>query len=305
MVNIKPTINIYDDEGNLTKAYDKAINKMINQTFDIDLEQFDFDEVAKGKCKEFDDLVTKLCAKSGLGSADIYSMLLERFIAEYDMDYDVNHVYGLDELEELKKTTKRSLKESHGFDEKIVTVNYHDYLLQGGDFSTNRYKVSIIPDYNIFEDGIACECFVDCYDYGDKASLPYRNKIGVHYKVWITPSGKTKGKLVLDEEELMDKEDFDYIDDSVFIMICEWIDNRYGKELFESKKTTKRSLKESNYDLINDDLLAMCKGSTKQLIYAIDDYQSNYSDKSLKELKRRIEEVEDLCNKILYQINKR
>ena len=172
MVNIKPTINIYDDEGNLTKAYDKAINKMIDQTYDIDLEQFDFDEVAKGKCKEFDDLVTKLCAKSGLGSADIYSMLLERFIAEYDMDYDVNHVYGLDELEELKKTTKRSLKES-------------------------------------------------------------------------------------------------------------------------------------NYDLINDDLLAMCKGSTKQLIYAIDDYQSNYSDKSLKELKRRIEEVEDLCNKILYQINKR
>ena len=71
------------------------------------------------------------------------------------------------------------------------------------------------------------------------------------------------------------------------------------------KGTTKRSLKESNYDLINDDLLAMCKGSTKQLIYAMDDYQSNYSDKSLKELKRRIEEVEDLCNKILYQINKR
>ena len=203
------------------------------------------------------------------------------------------------------KSDIKSLKESHGFDEKIVTVNHHDYLLQGGDFSTNRYKVSIIPDYNIFEDGIACECFVDCYDYGDKASLPYRNKIGVHYKVWITPSGKTKGKLVLDEEELMDKEDFDYIDDSVFVMICEWIDNRYGKELFESKKTTKRSLKESNYDLINDDLLAMCKGSTKQLIYAIDDYQSNYSDKSLKELKRRIEEVEDLCNKILYQINKR
>lgn len=172
MVNIKPTIEIYDSEGNLSKTYDKAINKMIDQTFDIDLEQFDFDEVAKGKCKEFDDLVTKLCAKSGLGSANIYSMLLERFIAEYDMDYDVNYVYGLDELE-------------------------------------------------------------------------------------------------------------------------------------ESKKTTKRNLKESNYDLINDDLLAMCKGSTKQLIYAIDDYQSNYSDRSLKELKRRIEEVEDFCNKILYQINKR
>lgn len=164
MVNIKPTIEIYDSEGNLSKTYDKAINKMIDQTFDIDLEQFDFDEVAKGKCKEFDDLVTKLCAKSGLGSANIYSMLLERFIAEYDMDYDVNYVYGLDELE-------------------------------------------------------------------------------------------------------------------------------------ESKKSAKRSLKESNYDLINDDLLAMCKGSTKQLIYAMDDYQSNYSDRSLKELKRRIEEVEDFCIK--------
>ena len=48
----------------------------------------------------------------------------------------------------------------------------------------------------------------------------------------------------------------------------------------------------------------MCKGSTKQLIYAMDDYQSNYSDRNLKELKRRIEEVKDLCDKILYQINK-
>ena len=115
MVNIKPTINVYDtysERPKLSKEYNKAISKMIDQTYDIDLEQFDFDEVAKGKCKEFDDLVTKLCAKSGLGSADIYSMLLERFIAEYDMDYDVNYVYGLDELEESKKTTKRSLKES-------------------------------------------------------------------------------------------------------------------------------------------------------------------------------------------------
>lgn len=115
MVNIKPTINVYDaysERPKLSKEYNRAISKMIDQTYDIDLEQFDFDEVAKGKCKEFDDLVTKLCAKSGLGSADIYSMLLERFIAEYDMDYDVNYVYGLDELEESKKTTKRSLKES-------------------------------------------------------------------------------------------------------------------------------------------------------------------------------------------------
>ena len=168
MVNIKPTIEIYDSESNLSKAYNKAINKMIDQTFDIDLEQFDFDEVAKGKCEEFDDLVTKLCAKSGLGSDDIYSMFIDRFEAEYDLY--LFDVYGLNELE-------------------------------------------------------------------------------------------------------------------------------------ESKKTTKRSLKEFNYDLINNDLLAMCKGSTKQLIYAIDDYQSNHGDKSLKELKRRLEEVEDLCDKILYQVN--
>ncbi len=174
MVNIKPTIEIYDSEGDLTRAYSKAFDKMNDVTMDVDLSQFDFDEVYKGKCKEFDDLVTKLCKQSGLDSDTIYALLLTRFTDEdeYLMDYDVMYTYGLDELE-------------------------------------------------------------------------------------------------------------------------------------ESKKTTKRNLKESNYDLINDDLLAMCKGSTKQLIYAIDDYQSNYSDRSLKELKRRIEEVEDFCNKILYQINKR
>lgn len=95
MVNIEPTIEVYDDEGNLTKTYDKAINKMIDRTYDIDLEQFDFDEVSKGKCKEFDDLVTKLCKESGLGSADIYVMLLDRFEAEYDM-YLLD-VYGLED----------------------------------------------------------------------------------------------------------------------------------------------------------------------------------------------------------------
>ena len=83
--------------------------------------------------------------------------------------------------------------------------------------------------------------------------------------------------------------------------------SKINKELkfTESLEESNKSLKESNYDLINDDLLAMCKGSTKQLIYAMDDYQSNYSDRSLKELKRRIEEVKDFCDKILYQINKR
>lgn len=95
MVNIEPTIEVYDDEGNLTKTYDKAINKMIDRTYDIDLEQFNFDEVSKDKCKEFDDLVTKLCKESGLGSADIYVMLLDRFEAEYDM-YLLD-VYGLED----------------------------------------------------------------------------------------------------------------------------------------------------------------------------------------------------------------
>ena len=181
------------------------------------------------------------------------------------------------------------------FDEKTITVNHHDYLLSGYDYS-DYYQVDIIPDYYMFEDGMACIAGALCYDMGDT--------IDVHYLVSITPKGKNKSKVVLDERETIDKEDFDYANDSVLVMICEWIDNRYGKELFELKKVTKRSLKESDYDLINDDLLAMCKGSTKQLIYAMDDYQSNYSDRNLKELKRRIEEVKDLCDKILYQINK-
>ena len=90
-----------------------------------------------------------------------------------------------------------------------------------------------------------------------------------------------------------------YIDESTASKINK------GLKFTESLEESNRSLKESNYDLINDDLLAMCKGSTKQLIYAMDDYQSSYSDKSLKELKRRIEEVKDFCDKILYQINKR
>ena len=99
MVNIEPTIKIYDDEGDLTKAYDKAISKMIDHIYDYDFEQFNFDEVYKGKCKEFDDLVTKLCKQSGLGSDTINYMLLEIFVDEYDMDYDVFYTYGLDEEE--------------------------------------------------------------------------------------------------------------------------------------------------------------------------------------------------------------
>ena len=101
MVNIKPTIEIYDNEGDLTKAYNKAFNKMNDVTMDVDLSQFDFDEVYKGKCKEFDDLVTKLCKQSGLGSSTIYALFLTRFTDEdeYLMDYDVMYTYGLDEEE--------------------------------------------------------------------------------------------------------------------------------------------------------------------------------------------------------------
>ena len=124
------------------------------------------------------------------------------------------------------------------FDEKTITVNHHDYLLSGYDYS-DYYQVDIIPDYYMFEDGMACNAGATCYDMGDT--------IDIHYIVSITPKGKNKSKVVLDEYEIINKEDFGYVNDSVFVMICEWIDNRYGKELFESKKTTKRSLKESLY----------------------------------------------------------
>ena len=280
MVNIKPTINVYDaysERPKLSKEYNKAISKMIDQTFDIDLEQFDFDEVAKGKCKEFDDLVTKLCAKSGLGSADIYSMLLERFIAEYDMDYDVNYVYGLDELEESKKIMKKNLKESNLIekvatklkDEKIINGTIDTF--RGADWFAISGKVSTIKviymrgelSIELYQDGKFCDGELE------KASSLSDDDFSVNYVI-------------------------DFIKN--FLKVTNFNKNEFY---------IKESLKESNYDLINDDLLAMCKGSTKQLIYAMDDYQSNYSDKSLKELKRRIEEVKDFCDKILYQINKR
>ena len=56
MITIEPTIKIYDDEGNLSRAYDKAVDKMIDKTYDIDLEQFDFDEVARDIMKEINNL---------------------------------------------------------------------------------------------------------------------------------------------------------------------------------------------------------------------------------------------------------
>lgn len=123
MITIEPTIKIYDDEGNLSKAYDKAVDKMIDKTYDIDLEQFDFDEVANGKSKELDNLVVKLCKESGLGSKDIYTMLLDRFEAEYDVPVDFVVYLGKDwedDFEESKKSARKSLKE--------VAYSYNDYM---------------------------------------------------------------------------------------------------------------------------------------------------------------------------------
>lgn len=72
----------------------------------------------------------------------------------------------------------------------------------------------------------------------------------------------------------------------------------------ESKRSATKSLKESNYDLINEDLLAMLRGSCKQLEQSIYSYIGSYSDRSLKELSRKLDEVLDLGEKVLYQINK-
>lgn len=135
MITIEPIIKIYDDEGNLSRAYDKAVDKMIDKTYDIDLEQFDFDEVAKGKSKELDNLVAKLCKESGLGSKDIYTMLLDRFEAEYDVLVDFV-VYLGDDWEESKKSTRKSLKESDRFDDlkrDIETLLLDDKVLKSLD----------------------------------------------------------------------------------------------------------------------------------------------------------------------------
>lgn len=124
MITIEPTIKIYDDEGNLSRAYDKAVDKMIDKTYDIDLEQFDFDEVANGKSKELDNLVVKLCKESGLGSKDIYTMLLDRFEAEYDVPVDFVVYLGKDwedDFKESKKSARKSIKESSDMVERITS----------------------------------------------------------------------------------------------------------------------------------------------------------------------------------------
>lgn len=130
-VNIKPTIQIYDSEGNTTKLYNNAIKKMIDTTYDVDLEQFDFDEVANGNCKELDKLVMNLCKKSGLGSKDIYSMLWNRFQDEYDVEFNFD-IYSEDEndLFESKKSTKKILKESLAINHESNIEHYADVLMK-------------------------------------------------------------------------------------------------------------------------------------------------------------------------------
>ena len=176
------------------------------------------------------------------------------------------------------------------FDEKAITINHHNYLLSGYDVS-DYYQVDIIPDYDMFEDGMACNGVAFCYDMGDT--------IDVHYKVSITPKGKNKSKVVLDEDEIIDKEDFGYVNDSVFVMICEWIDNRYGKELFESKKITKRSLKESKdeYDIKYDLVINALRLCWKADLILEDTYK-RYKNKSVKI--KNIDDAYDFAYTILY-----
>lgn len=162
MITIEPTIKIYDDEGNLSRAYDKAVDKMIDKTYDIDLEQFDFDEVAKGKSKELDNLVAKLCKESGLGSKDIYTMLLDRFEAEYDVPVDFVIYLGKDwedDFEESKESARKSIKESSvkcvTF-EQIVDSRFED--ISKGEKILNDRKDEIIElcgdDFSVYTNKI-------------------------------------------------------------------------------------------------------------------------------------------------------
>lgn len=177
MITIEPTIKIYDDEGNLSRAYDKAVDKMIDKTYDIDLEQFDFDEVAKGKSKELDNLVVKLCKESGLGSKDIYTMLLDRFEAEYDVPVDFVVYLGKDwedDFEESKKSAKKSIKESSvrcvTF-EQIVDSRSDD--ISKGEKILNDRKDEIIElcgdDFSVYTNKI------EFLDWGDDESQ-YRQR---------------------------------------------------------------------------------------------------------------------------------
>lgn len=117
------------------------LKKMINIVYDIDLEQFDFDKVATGNCKELDNLVIKLCNQSGLNSKDIYSMLWDRFQDEYGVDFE----FDIYDIFESTKSEKKVLKESVK-SELIVAKLSKEFL---------GYNVGIVSEADgIVEDSI-------------------------------------------------------------------------------------------------------------------------------------------------------
>ena len=134
MLNIVPKIKVYDSEGKLTRAYNNAIKKMIDKIYYVDLEEFDFNEVEKDKSKKLDNLIIKLCDESGLGSKDIYSIILDRFQDEYGVDIDIYNI------EESTKSTKKSLKEKAHFMFDVDLV--FDILTSVVDYEDWGYEYS-------------------------------------------------------------------------------------------------------------------------------------------------------------------
>lgn len=139
-VEIDAKIQVHDSDGKLTRQYNNAIKKMINIVYDIDLEQFDFDKVATGNCKELDNLVIKLCNQSGLNSKDIYSMLWDRFQDEYGVDFE----FDIYDIFESTKSEKKTLKESVK-SESIVAKLSKEFL---------GYNVGIVSEVDGVEDSI-------------------------------------------------------------------------------------------------------------------------------------------------------
>lgn len=252
MITIEPTIKIYDDEGNLSRVYDKAVDKMIDKTYDIDLEQFDFDEVARGKSKELDNLVAKLCKESGLGSKDIYTMLLDRFEAEYDVPVDFIVYLGKDwedDFEESKKSARKSIKESSvrcvTF-EQIVDSRFDD--ISKGEKILNDRKDEIIElcgdDFSVYTNKI------EFLDWGDDESQ-YRQKYYIR-KNNNDVSWNDLYKIVNSVKAVPYK--FDKINDSVF----------------ESKKSARKSIKEANESVIING---------KKTNFKINDYGTFFGEK--------------------------
>ena len=163
MVKIEQKITLYDkDSGELSRIYNRRIHKMIDTIQDIDLEQFDFDKVESGNCKELDNLVTELCEQSGLGSNDVYSLILDRFEIEYDIDISKLQDM-LDTFKESCKTKnyrilKRKFKESKSNDYKyyvtyaVITLTKDNYE-HGADINIeNEWDLDIQGKYKSLKD---------------------------------------------------------------------------------------------------------------------------------------------------------